>query len=158
MASRGKSWDDAGALNAPNLQADAGSGDSFANRVLESLTSLEEQFSDMQVQFSDMQWYLSDMQVQFSDMQVQFSDMQVQFSDMQGQFSTMQGQISSLTDDLDERREKSLLMARRGQRVTYALVNNAESAFRQLFANMRPGQRSQDLEQTMLRHLFAQVG
>ena len=143
MAARGKSWDEAGAINAPALQADAGSGDSFADRVLESLTSLEEQFSDrMQVQFSDMQLYMSDMQVQFSDMQVQFSDMQVQFSDMQGQFSTMQGQISSLTDDLDERREKSLLMARRGQRITYVLVDNAESAIKQLFANMRPGQRS----------------
>ena len=79
-------------------------------------------------------------------------------STLQADFSGLQGQVDSLTQDLGERSEKALLRARRGQRITDVLVDDAASALTLLLATLRPRGGREALEQTMLEHVFDQVG
>ena len=77
---------------------------------------------------------------------------------LQADSSRQQGQVDSLTQDLGKRREEALMRARRGQRITDVLLNNAASALTQLLATLRPGGGREAVEQTMLKHLLDQVG
>ena len=86
------------------------------------------------------------------------ADISSQTSSLQAQISRQQGQLNSLTQDLGERRERALMRARRGQRITDVLVVDAASALTQLLASLKPMGGIKKLQQTMLHHLFDKVG
>ena len=77
---------------------------------------------------------------------------------LDAQTSSLQGQLNGLTQDLGERRERALLRARRGQRITDVLVIDAASALTQLLATLKPARDTKPFEQRMLQHLFDKVG